>query len=415
MIKLKHILTESTSNLLDVFPIGSNNFNVGYDTETMGSGKPKILDRDKAVHNSDYGAGDAAHRSRGGHRGVDIFAPKGERVVAPVSGIVRIVHTTDTSIGGLSVTIGKGSLSFYHGHLDSVMVSKGDRVYAGDQIGTNGNTGNAKGTHAHVHFSIYRTDAGFNDGQIDPWPSLQNVIHSIPSRISGGLFGLHKKLEKLGYDLGDEQETGINGPKTQAAVIDLDKKYNKKQQSGDLADKISSFLSGIINSDIAQSVLNSIKTKISPEIQTQTISSTDMPSRVISFLKNKGLTTSQASGIAGNMAVESSFKPDAVGDNGTSYGLVQWHADRWTRLKQYCAKNNYDVSSVNGQLEYLWYELKSNSKLGYTELIKQRNPRDAAEIFAKYFERPTNISVKRMDNAENYYNEYTKNAADKIA
>jgi hypothetical protein len=53
--------------------------------------------------------------------------------------------------------------------------------------------------------------------------------------------------------------------------------------------------------------------------------------------------------------------------------------------------------------------------LGYAELIKQTNPRDAAEIFAKYFERPANISIKRMDNAENYYNEYTKNAADKIA
>jgi hypothetical protein len=226
---------------------------------------------------------------------------------------------------------------------------------------------------------------------------------------------LHKKLQKLGFDLGNEQKFGINGPKTQTALIKLNKTYDQKQQTGGLTSKIASFLSSIINSDIAQSVLGNNKSKDKSNIQNNDVATTDMPSRVISFLKNKGLTTSQASGIAGNMAVESGFEPDAVGDNGTSYGLVQWHADRWTKLKQYCAKNDYDVSSVSGQLEYLWYELKSNSRLGYAELIKQTNPRDAAEIFAKYFERPANISVKRMDNAENYYNEYTKNAADKIA
>ena len=72
MTKLKNILFEQ-SNLLQTFPIGSKNFNVGYDSATMG--REKVLDRDSANHNSDFGGGDAAHQSRGGHKGIDIFAP----------------------------------------------------------------------------------------------------------------------------------------------------------------------------------------------------------------------------------------------------------------------------------------------------------------------------------------------------
>ena len=408
MIKLKHILTEATDNLLQTFPIGSKNFNIGYDSSMK---EPETgLNRDTVIQNSDYGDGDVAHRSRGGHLGIDIFAPKGEPVVAPVTGIVIKSSNLSRGAGGKFVTIDKNGISFYHAHLDQTYVEDGQEVKAGQLIGTCGDTGNAAGTHPHVHFSIYRTKEGYSRGSINPWPSLQNVMYNV-TKSDKNLDVLHKKLQKLGFDLGNEQKFGINGPKTQTALIKLNKTYDQKQQTGGLTSKISSFLSSIINSDIAQSVLGNNKSNI----QNNDVSATDMPSRVISFLKNKGLTTSQASGIAGNMAVESGFEPDAVGDAGTSYGLVQWHADRWTKLKQYCAKNNYDVSSVSGQLEYLWYELKSNSRLGYAELIKQTNPRDAAEIFAKYFERPANISIKRMDNAENYYNEYTKNAADKIA
>lgn len=412
MIKLKHILTEATDNLLQTFPIGSKNFNIGYDSSMK---DPETgLNRDTVIQNSDYGDGDAAHRSRGGHLGIDIFAPNGEPVVAPVTGIVIKSSNQDRGAGGKFVTIDKNGISFYHAHLDQTYVEDGQEVKAGQLIGTCGNTGNAASTHPHVHFSIFRTKEGYSRGSINPWPSLQNVMYNV-TKSDKNLDVLHKKLQKLGFDLGNEQKFGITGPKTQTALIKLNKTYDQKQQTGGLTSKIASFLSSIINSDIAQSVLGNNKSKDKSNIQNNDVATTDMPSRVISFLKNKGLTTSQASGIAGNMAVESGFEPDAVGDNGTSYGLVQWHADRWTKLKQYCAKNDYDVSSVSGQLEYLWYELKSNSRLGYAELIKQTNPRDAAEIFAKYFERPANISVKRMDNAENYYNEYTKNAADKIA
>jgi hypothetical protein len=372
------------------------------------------LNRDTVIQNSDYGGGDAAHKSRGGHLGIDIFAPKGEPVVAPVSGTIIKVSTKDRGAGGKSVTIEKNGISFYHAHLDQVYVQEGQDIEAGQMIGTCGNTGNASGTHPHVHFSIYHTKEGYTRGSINPWPSLQNVLYDV-TKSDKNLDVLHKKLRKLGFDLGDEQEMGQNGPKTQAALTKLNKKYKEKQQNGSLTGKIASFLSGIVNSDIAQSVLGTKKVEKPARMKNHDVPTSDMPSRVITFLKNKGLTTSQAAGVAGNMSIESGFQPDIIGDNGTSYGLVQWHADRWTNLKQYCAKNDLDAASVEGQLEFLWHELKNNAGLGYTELIKQTNPRDAAEVFAKHFERPAHISSNRMSNAENYYNEYTKHAADKIA
>jgi hypothetical protein len=412
MIKLKHILTESTDNLLQTFPIGSKNFNVGYDASMK---NPETgMSRDTVIQNSDYGSGDSAHRSRGGHLGIDIFAPKGEPVVAPVTGTVIKSSSRDKGAGGKTVTIEKNGISFYLAHLDQVYVEEGQSIEAGQLIGTCGNTGNASGTQSHVHFSIYRTKAGYSRGSINPWPSLQNVLYSV-TKSDKNLEDLHQKLRKLGFNLGDEQETGVNGPKTQAAVTKLNKKYKEKEQNGSLTDKVASFISGIINSDIAQTVLGNKKDDTATKMQTFDVDTSQIPNRIIKFFKNKGLTTSQASGIAGNIAVESQFNPNAVGDSGSSYGLAQWHADRQNSLNRWANKNNLDPKSIEGQLEYLWWELKNTESSAYAKLIQQNNPVDAAKTFAKYFERPKEISASRMENAEKYYNDFTKDVANKIA
>ena len=413
MIKLKNILIEDASNLLQTFPIGSKNFNVGYDSNTMG-GKEKILRRDKAIHNSDFGSGDAAHQSRGGHKGIDIFAPSGEPVVAPVTGVVVGVSKQDNGGGGKSVTISKDGYSFYHGHLDQVYVDVDQEVKSGQLIGVVGNTGNAAGTHPHVHFSIYKTSEGYDNGTVDPWPSLKDKLYDL-TKSDKNLGTIHKKLKKLGFDLGDEDETGTNGPKTQKALEKLNSKYKKSEENGSWSETARKFVSGIINSDIARSIFGVKKVETPKKVQVQHDSTTDDFKKVITFLKNKGLTTSQASGVAGNIAVESGFNPQAIGDGGTSYGIAQWHGGRWDNLKSWCLKNSHDANTIEGQLEFLWWELKHSEYKAYDNLVTHTNPKDAAHSFAKYFERPSQISPKRMTHAENYYNEYTKHAADKIA
>lgn len=195
MIKLIDILSENIESQLNesfVFPIGNDNFNIGYDEATLG--KNKILDKNLSIHNSDYGKGDIKHEKRGGHKGIDIFAPKGTPLVACVNGTIKKIGYTNT--GGNRVTIeDNNGISYYYAHMDSINPSlkKGDLVSSGDFLGTVGDSGNAKGTHPHLHFSIYDR-RGYNRGNIDPWPMLQKTM--------GGI----SKINTLGPKMLDDKE-----------------------------------------------------------------------------------------------------------------------------------------------------------------------------------------------------------------
>lgn len=70
------------------------------------------------------------------------------------------------------------NLSLYYAHLDSQLVSSGDRVSAGDTIGTVGNTGNARTTTPHLHFGIYAMG-----GAINPYTFVNPDVKQ-PGRIS---------------------------------------------------------------------------------------------------------------------------------------------------------------------------------------------------------------------------------------
>lgn len=180
-INMKIVITESQYKKLInessfVFPIGNDNFNVGYDSEGLGSGKPKVLDREDSIHNSDYGGGDAAHRERGGHLGIDIFAPKGTPLVSCVNGTIQSIRR-NYGDGGNTVNIkGDDGKNYYYAHLNSINneLEKGERITKGTFLGTVGNTGNAMGTHPHLHFSIYKGD--YRKGSIDPWPYLSSTL-----------------------------------------------------------------------------------------------------------------------------------------------------------------------------------------------------------------------------------------------
>ncbi len=98
------------------------------------------------------------------HAGIDIRAPRGTPVLAPAAG--RVTASRRQSRGGnIVVLLVEGGTEFVFAHLDSRGVGAGDRVGAGQTLGTVGNTGNARGTTPHLHFEVHR-----GDRPVDPYP-----------------------------------------------------------------------------------------------------------------------------------------------------------------------------------------------------------------------------------------------------
>ncbi len=119
--------------------------------------------------------GMARDGGRRSHHGIDIFAPRGTPVIASTDGVVR--STDPSNLGGKVVWLGDEHRrqSLYYAHLDSAVVTEGQRVRIGDTLGFVGNTGNARTTAPHLHFGIYRRGAG----PIDPLAHVRQVL-SVP-------------------------------------------------------------------------------------------------------------------------------------------------------------------------------------------------------------------------------------------
>ena len=101
------------------------------------------------------------------HEGIDIFAPKDTPVRSTTRGIVMRVGTN--RLGGQTVWIlGPGLERHYYAHLNRYAeFREGERVDAGDIIGYVGDTGNARGGPAHLHYGIYA-----HGGAQNPYPRL---------------------------------------------------------------------------------------------------------------------------------------------------------------------------------------------------------------------------------------------------
>ena len=116
-------------------------------------------------------------------------------------------------------------------------------------------------------------------------------------------------------------------------------------------------------------------------------------------LKNSGFSNNAVAAIMTNIQAESSFNPTALGDNGTSYGLCQWHNGRYDALKNACGSNYHSVSC---QLEYLIYELQNSYKSVYNMLIDNGSAYELASYYCINFEVPSNRYENCPKRAEKY-------------
>ena len=89
----------------------------------------------------------------GVHKGIDIFAAKGARVISSSYGLV--IYTGNINMGGNVVAVlGPKWRIHYYAHLNEINAKKWDIAGKGDIIGSVGDSGNAKGKPPHLHFSV---------------------------------------------------------------------------------------------------------------------------------------------------------------------------------------------------------------------------------------------------------------------
>lgn len=110
-------------------------------------------------------------RNGHGHSGVDIATPINSTVVASKGGTVQSSGNDPSGYGNYIVINGGNGWYTLYGHLNRRDVNAGQQVGQGQQIGLSGNTGNAAGTVAHLHFQVQNNPnvgAGVGSGTINP-------------------------------------------------------------------------------------------------------------------------------------------------------------------------------------------------------------------------------------------------------
>ena len=99
------------------------------------------------------------------HKGVDICAPCGTPIYAVAAGTVVGINNAGSGYGlNLTLDLGNG-IKVMYAHCNSIDVSYGQTVSAGEQIATVGNTGWSTGN--HLHFEVIA-----NGTKVDPQPYL---------------------------------------------------------------------------------------------------------------------------------------------------------------------------------------------------------------------------------------------------
>lgn len=118
------------------------------------------------------------------HAGNDIFAAFDTPVRAPAEGRVEFA---DSGLGGKSATVTEPDGTYYYmAHLNGFApdLASGSLVKAGQLVGFNGDSGNARGGAPHVHFEIHpKGGAAVNPKPIlDQW--LADALAAVPTLLA---------------------------------------------------------------------------------------------------------------------------------------------------------------------------------------------------------------------------------------
>jgi hypothetical protein len=143
-------------------------------------------------------------RPGGRHQGIDIMAPKRSLALAAEAGKVKF-WTSSASAGCMLYLYGASGTTYYYIHLNNDLTARNDnrgkcvagtayapglkngaKVAAGQPIGFVGDSGDANGIHAHLHFEVHPN----GKGATDPFPYLKAAQHLLFSAPKGTPFTL---------------------------------------------------------------------------------------------------------------------------------------------------------------------------------------------------------------------------------
>ncbi len=102
----------------------------------------------------------------GQHRGIDVGAPVGSRVVAAVGGTVTFVGVVGSSGLTVSERTADGRFDLSYLHLSAASVHRGEPVSEGAAVGAVGTSGRRSVEAPHLHFGV--RDAGSRTAYRDP-------------------------------------------------------------------------------------------------------------------------------------------------------------------------------------------------------------------------------------------------------
>jgi hypothetical protein len=105
------------------------------------------------------------------------------------------------------------------------------------------------------------------------------------------------------------------------------------------------------------------------------------PRHAYDYMRSLGVSDIHAKGILANIAGESNFQTDVMGDNGMSGGLFQMYNDRYRKMERAVPdwRTNW-----RGQIEHA---LKDDTAPQYLQM-RFNSPEEAADWFLENYERP---------------------------
>jgi murein DD-endopeptidase MepM/ murein hydrolase activator NlpD len=168
---------------------------------TGGTSAPIVFPILGAAHyNDDFGQA----RAGGPHQGIDILAPKRSLALAAEAGKIKL-WTTSANAGCMLYLYGASGTTYYYIHLNNDLTRRNDnrgkcvpgiayapglkngaKVASGQPVGFVGDSGDANGIHAHLHFEVHPRAGKAVDG----YPYLQAAQHLLFAAPKGAPFTL---------------------------------------------------------------------------------------------------------------------------------------------------------------------------------------------------------------------------------